>query len=800
MKKILSLLVCFAMLFTFVSVLPASAETTLEKDSDGYYLIYTADDYVAFVEAAKADLSINGKLMADIDMAGDTVAAIGMSNSAAYTGIFDGAGHVIRNLSITKDNFTDTTDTAVAMFSRTQGATIKNLGLEGAKIRYTKKTGGVFMAALVASANATTIEGCFVKNSEILSTQNTEYIQAAGPIASFIDATTVVKNCYAVGNKIGYSESGGNFTSSGRCVSGFVGYTSSKATEESIVNCYAKGNQFYNCPAALSKSGFARKGTSGYTDLKFTNSYTDQLTGYDAESSMNKLATDAAEWKTLASTLGDADTWKNDETGINYNAPRLAWEEDPEQVTEYNVTVAEGIIGGSVAPSVEKAAAGEKVTLTVTPDFNYEVDEVKFNDTVITEEDGVYSFEMPEAEVTVTATFRQILEVADGYYLISDADDYLSFVALANKDLTINGKLMADIDLTGKTVKVIGTGSAFYSGTFDGNGHVIRNLTISQIHKNDSTKFVGMFSKTDNAVIKNLGLENASIRQPGGWNKSSTLVGGFAGQLSGTTSLENCYVKNSSILNANESDCPASGIGALTGSVGSDAAVKNCYVIGTTVGYVEGSSYPTGGIAVGPICGYVGKNGTSNTIQNCYAANNTVQASGGRKTNFCRFGYDEASSSTAITFTFCYTDIPNGESNWDTATVLTATELRAASLLGNGFKTDFYAANGGFPMLAWESTAGLVKDIDFVYSGTVTENGAITKIKLEKADDTALTGKLYAAVFSGDALSYVKLAVIDACTAGVNEVDIEDITLSEGEALKVFVWDNTLVPLMYAVN
>ena len=70
----------------------------------------------------------------------------------------------------------------------------------------------------------------------------------------------------------------------------------------------------------------------------------------------------------------------------------------------YAVTVGT-LTNGTVTPSKTEAAAGEIITLTVTPADNYSIGEVKFNDTVITPVDGAYSFTMPADAVTVSATF-----------------------------------------------------------------------------------------------------------------------------------------------------------------------------------------------------------------------------------------------------------------------------------------------------------------------------------------------------------------------------------------------------------
>lgn len=99
-------------------------------------------------------------------------------------------------------------------------------------------------------------------------------------------------------------------------------------------------------------------------------------------------------------------------------------------------------------------------------------------------------------------------------------------------------KLMADIDMSiyvGEQYRVIGNVSTKFTGTFDGGGHVIRNLTYST---NNAYYDIGLFGRTSNATIKNLGVENVSISTRGGW------VGGLVGR-SESGSVIACYATGS---------------------------------------------------------------------------------------------------------------------------------------------------------------------------------------------------------------------------------------------------------------
>ena len=84
----------------------------------------------------------------------------------------------------------------------------------------------------------------------------------------------------------------------------------------------------------------------------------------------------------------------------------------PEQV-RYKVTFAE-TTGGKVVATEEGGEAGKAqfankgtiVTLTITPDENYEIESVKVNGNAIDAVEGVYSFTMPAANVEVAVTFK----------------------------------------------------------------------------------------------------------------------------------------------------------------------------------------------------------------------------------------------------------------------------------------------------------------------------------------------------------------------------------------------------------
>lgn len=74
----------------------------------------------------------------------------------------------------------------------------------------------------------------------------------------------------------------------------------------------------------------------------------------------------------------------------------------------YDITIDAGITNGTVKTDKTIASKGEIVTLTVTPDEDYELETLKVNDTNVSGSGNERTFEMPGEAVTVTATFKEV--------------------------------------------------------------------------------------------------------------------------------------------------------------------------------------------------------------------------------------------------------------------------------------------------------------------------------------------------------------------------------------------------------
>ena len=188
---------------------------------------------------------------------------------------------------------------------------------------------------------------------------------------------------------------------------------------------------------------------------------------------------------------------------------------------------------------------------------------------------------------------------ANGVYLIGTAAELAWFAATDGKT---SAKLTADIDLAGFDW----TPLAKFYGTFDGAGHMVKNLYI-----NSASYPLGLFGylKTG-AKVTNLGVTgNVTCTA-----KSNAQAGGIAGYVDANAAIENCY----SSVNVTSKKHG----GGIAGYTNAGSNITNCYASGNITTTSKNECY------LGGICGsfYSNKNGA--TLTNCYSIGN-VTGSGG---------------------------------------------------------------------------------------------------------------------------------------------------------------------------
>ena len=183
-------------------------------------------------------------------------------------------------------------------------------------------------------------------------------------------------------------------------------------------------------------------------------------------------------------------------------------------------------------------------------------------------------------------------------YKIATVDDLVHLAELTNDNVDTTGVtfiLANDLDLkeiceesiaddAGGWVG-IGGWDCFFRGIFDGNGHVIKNLTID----NPTANYQGLFGVIyDNAEIKNVALKNVNVT-------GNDDIGGLVGSAYSDLNIYNCYATGS--VTGNDD------IGGLVGS-NSYNSIDSCYFVGTVTGVNT-----VGGIS-----------GLSHIISNCFAS------------------------------------------------------------------------------------------------------------------------------------------------------------------------------------
>lgn len=165
------------------------------------------------------------------------------------------------------------------------------------------------------------------------------------------------------------------------------------------------------------------------------------------------------------------------------------------------------------------------------------------------------------------------------------------------EDTKICAELTKDIDLSGEAWTPIGIGDAFYagtpsySGTFDGKGHTIKNLSIDR-----SAHYVGLFGYVYGGTIRNLTVSGSV--------KGSEHTGGIAGGAEGGT-FENCA--NLCVVQSDSTEgSTTGGIIGFAHNMDYELIVRDCYNVGSITGRNAG--------------GIIGQCSWHETIRNCYNA------------------------------------------------------------------------------------------------------------------------------------------------------------------------------------
>lgn len=236
MKKTVELLVF--LMFAIISIPCMAANAVSVWDGEGVntnwaenydaasvFSIDSADDFIAFRNMVMDEKDFSGKtvkLNTDIDLdnhnlkygvGGFTTTGRTSGNTGQwyhsltmFRGVFDGNGHVIKNIKMNQNEDDSVLDSAVygdntmiGLFYN-RGASIKNLGIENIKITFSDSgTSKISFAGGLCSVNfETSVNNCFVKNAEFDGGNAVTTRVRLGVISGYHRAATV-ENCYVDG-------------------------------------------------------------------------------------------------------------------------------------------------------------------------------------------------------------------------------------------------------------------------------------------------------------------------------------------------------------------------------------------------------------------------------------------------------------------------------------------------------------------------------------------------------------------------------------------------------------------------
>ena len=201
-------------------------------------------------------------------------------------------------------------------------------------------------------------------------------------------------------------------------------------------------------------------------------------------------------------------------------------------------------------------------------------------------------------EIDENGTFH----IANAYHLIA----FSATVSGGRAD--VNAVLDNDVDMAGFRFAPIGranegaTDVTVYTGTFDGQTHAIRNLTIGTEDAPYSAEGAALFTDIKNATVKNVAIQ-------GVYTSSQKLIAGITGHTRGKSRLQNCSVNV--LINSQKT-----GDGTHGGLVGVNeedgTVIENCFVHAVFNGE---ATHSCGGV--------IGWSGGKDEVKNCLVINET---------------------------------------------------------------------------------------------------------------------------------------------------------------------------------
>ncbi len=567
---------------------------------------------------ADLDFDTNGSGTANLGdtywNGGDGWAPIGSDASAStqYSATFDGDGHTISNLFISRNSTNH-----VGLFGTTSATSaVRNVGLESASV-----TGQNYTGALIGSVYGTLLDASYSTGS-VAGNDNVGGLVGHSSGAS--GATGIIQRSYSTAGVTGSGQLIGGLAGS------FGGAIKASYATGAVTGADYVGGLVGSFSGSITASYFTGSATGtggnvgGLMSLNsfgvgtITDSYWNVTTSGIADD--NNAAT--GEGKTTSQLQSPTQT--NGYAGIyanwNLNLDATAGGDDPWDfgtASEYPALKVEWD-GDGAATAYEFGRQGRAAPATVDYDSDdnglievADLDQLNAmrwdlnGDGASTDAGYATAFPNPETGMGCPIT------AAD-----ADDNDCLGYELTANLDFDTNGSGTANLGDTyyngGAGWEPIGTSASRFNTVFDGRGYTISNLFISR----GATDYVGLFGAAGAWIrARNVGLEDAAVT---GQDNVGILLGETNGE------VEFTYTTGSVVGRVR--------VGGLVGNSGRTGSIETSYstasvtgtgnysggLIGQSNGAVK-ASYATGAVGGVRAGGLVGRNYYYGAITASYA-------------------------------------------------------------------------------------------------------------------------------------------------------------------------------------
>jgi len=586
-------------------------------------------------------LSGHFALAGDIDASGTAkwndragFSPIGRDGITPFKGTFDGRHHVISGLTINRHG-----QEFVGLFGAAQNATIRNVGLDDANI-----TGNSNVGALVGQLKATNSDTASIDNAWASGTVNGS-ASVGGLVGVNIanGGTASISNAHATGNVTGtgtynfgglvgynYADAGGTANISSayatgavtgkNFVGGLAGQNVADSGTASISNAYATGTVTSNDAVTGASSAIGglvginhanNGGTVSISDAYATgtvegDSNVGGLVGRNDGTIKDAWASGDVSGVTNVGSLVGTQGGSIRNSGYRLTGDRTISAARGDVNLLGGVTQGTGTSGQTLTVTATRGNAslgtielsGNHLSLNVAGNITAP-DKVEVSRYTLNAGHWRQIGTLPALPTFSASDFRLAggtfvrATGGDGSattpYLLTDVYGLQGMGSLLGGHFVLGGNIDAGASAAwndGTGFAPIGS-SAPFTGSLDGQGHIISNLTINT--PNRST--VGLFSKLQGARISNLGLVNATVT-------ANTGAGALAGTSRVDSVITGVYSRNGTIQ----------GKGGLGGLVGNNlGTISNSYADGVVTGSLF--TFGTGGL--------VGQNAGS--VENSYA-------------------------------------------------------------------------------------------------------------------------------------------------------------------------------------